>query len=452
MSVAPSEAGASIPAVLCIDVEPDAREVDPSLTDAWAGFEKLRPEVERLRDTLGAVTGAPARFTWFLRMDPQVAETSGSPGWLAQAYEKDWTELTGTGDELGLHPHPWRWDAVPRRWISDQGDPEWVASCAHLALDAYRESFGRPCASYRQGDRAMSTALARLLDEAGVVADLTVEPGLPGSLGLVPEEDATGWIEATVTAPTVPYRPAGDDFRVPDPDRRDGLLMIPLTRALDIEAVAQPDRVRPSGRWATLILWDEPARFRARLLRFLAGPAVTHLAFAIRSDLPLQAQWSSFEANVAELCRHPIARRLRWCTTSEAVSVLAPAAGEARPGNRIDSDDPGSSRRAGLWAGGAEDPGFIEWAEADALELVGRVAGDQQQAAGELAAALDIERRRAHDLSAALDAERARAGELAAQLEVAENDRRALRATTTWRAHDALLPILRLVRRLVPRR
>ena len=442
------EVEASIPVILCVDVEPDPREVDSSCADAWAGFEKLLPAVERLRHTLSAVTGTPAHFTWALRMDPQVAETWGNAGWLADAYNQDWTALTAAGDELALHPHPWRRDTAGG-WISDQGDEDWVASCVHLALEAYRESFGRPCASYRQGDRAMSTALARLLDEAGVAVDLTMEPGLPGSLGLVPDEQATGWIEGTVSAPTVPYRPSLRDFRVPDTGRRDGLLMIPLTRALDIEPATGADRVRPSGRWTTLILWADPATFRARLLRRLAEPVVTHLAFAIRSDLSLQPEWSAFEANIAELCRHPLAPHLRWCTASEAARLLAPATGDAHPGNRVASS---SSRRAGLWAGGAEDPGYVEGAEVDALELVGLVAARHQKAAGELAAALDAESRRAQDLAAALDAERARARELAYRLDLAEDDRRALRATTTWRAHDALLPVLRLLRRLVPRR
>jgi hypothetical protein len=75
-----------------------------------------------------------------------------------------------------------------------------------MALDSYRDVFGHPAAAYRHGDRSMTTHLARVIDDAGVQVDLTVETGLPG-VGVGPDELATGWIEHTLTAPERPYRP-----------------------------------------------------------------------------------------------------------------------------------------------------------------------------------------------------------------------------------------------------
>jgi hypothetical protein len=452
-----------IPVVFCVDIEPDPREVDRASAESWAGFEKLMLSVGRIRETFEAATGRPAHFTWSLRMDPQVAEVWGTPAWAAEAYERELAELTGEGDELGVHPHSWRWRDPAGRWVSDQGDAGWVAHCAHTALDSYREAFGRPCAAYRHGDRAMTTRLARLIDDAGVQVDLTVEPGLPGTFGLIPGELTTGWIESTVTAPTYPYRPSRDDFRIPDPARRDGLLMIPLTRGLGIDVEVDRGRVRPRGRWDTLVLWDSPERFRGWLFQRLGEPSLTHLAFAIRTELPLRAEWSWFEANLAELCRHPMAREFRFCTASEAAHEVVPTAHS--PEGQVDADAPASAR-AGLWAGGAEDPGYIEHAEPEALRVLSEAAARHLEHADELgerardlAERLGAAERSLADARAAAaeveiraSAEAASAGDRAERLDAANRELQAVCETTTWRAHDRVLPILRAVRRAIPRR
>src|SRR4051794_15451026 len=75
-----------IPVVLCIDVEPDPRVLDPATTPPWDGFERLIERLPALRQRLAEATGKPAAFTWALRMDPQVAEAFGSPSWLAEKY------------------------------------------------------------------------------------------------------------------------------------------------------------------------------------------------------------------------------------------------------------------------------------------------------------------------------------------------------------------------------
>jgi len=54
------------------------------------------------------VTGSPVHFSWFLRMDPQITHTYGSPDWVVTRYPKLIEGLDAAGDELGLHVHPWR--------------------------------------------------------------------------------------------------------------------------------------------------------------------------------------------------------------------------------------------------------------------------------------------------------------------------------------------------------
>ncbi|MGH9187543.1 MAG: hypothetical protein ACRD0U_17295, partial [Acidimicrobiales bacterium] len=216
------------PVVLCIDVEPDARVPDGRRPAALDGFDALLKGIGPLRELVAAESGQPARFTWCLRMDPQIAECYGSAAALAHRYEHEFADLVAAGDEIGLHPHCGRW--VDGAWVADHADSGWVQHCAGLALRSYDETFGHPCAAYRQGDRFMSTALANQLDVAGIAVDLTVEPGFPAMRGLAPGETTTGWLPDTRGVPGHAYRPSPGDFRAPDPDRDDGLLMVPLTR------------------------------------------------------------------------------------------------------------------------------------------------------------------------------------------------------------------------------
>lgn len=181
----------TIPVVLCFDIEPDRRALVGRAPEPSLGFEKLVGLVPALRDRLSSLSGAPAAFTWCLRIDPQIALVYGSPTWLAEHYEPELATLRAAGDEFGLHPHSWRWKG---RWVSDEADADWVAECVAVGLDGYSDAFGQLCPVHKHGDRFMSTAVARQLDDAGVAVDLSLEPGLPATRGLSPTEETTGWL------------------------------------------------------------------------------------------------------------------------------------------------------------------------------------------------------------------------------------------------------------------
>src|SRR5260370_40805269 len=129
-----------IPVLFCVDIEPDEREVQWAATDPWTGFEKLVLSAPGIREALESATGRPAHFTWLLRMDPQVAEVWGEPGWAAHTYQRELAQLTDAGDELSVHPHNWRWNAPAGRWLSERADEGWVTHCAHMALDSSRDA------------------------------------------------------------------------------------------------------------------------------------------------------------------------------------------------------------------------------------------------------------------------------------------------------------------------
>ncbi len=209
----------TIPVVLCFDIEPDTRALAGREPVPCDGFERLAKLVPALRDRLASASDAPAALTWYIRIDPQITDVYGSPTWLVTNYRRDLDEFRSSGDEFGIHPHSWRWEG---RWVSDEADPDWVARCVAVGLDGYREAFGQPCRVHKHGDNFMSTAVARQLEDAGVFVDLSIDPGLPASRGLAPNEETRGWLPDTTTVPAHAYRPAETTSDAPIPTATTG--------------------------------------------------------------------------------------------------------------------------------------------------------------------------------------------------------------------------------------
>jgi hypothetical protein len=219
-----------LPAILCIDVEPDGRTLDPQAPAGWGGFESIVESIERLREEASG-TAAPAHFTWLFRMDPQVAMVYGSPSWAAEQYAATIEGLQHRGDELGLHLHPWRWIAERSQWVQDFADPLWVEHCLETSFSAFERRFGKRCATFRFGDRWMNTATLRSLARRGVRYDLTMEPGPVG--WFYPLAPIYRWTFPDCSvAPRAPYRPSPLDFRLPGRLRPLPLWMIPISTAV----------------------------------------------------------------------------------------------------------------------------------------------------------------------------------------------------------------------------
>ena len=353
-----------IPIILGVHVEPDRRVVTRRGSEPLLGFEKLLTLMPPLRDQLASIVGGPVNLTWYQRMDPQIVEAYGSSTALVEMYGRELAELQSSGDEIGLHIHCWRWKG---QWIEDNADAGWLEHCADVSLRGYLEAFGRACEANNNGDRFMSNRLCRQLDDAGVVVDLSIEPGLRAQRTIVPSEVATGWLPDCRTAPTFAYRPARNDFRTPDPSRTDGLVMLPLTPGVSLSLIPVADRLVPTGTYETLHAWTSPARFREMLRLRLAAPTLTHLAFTIRSDIGLLSdEWAATEANMVEVARQ-LGEHQQWCTASAAVALLTDDDGRTRvlpqPDVVLDGD------RAHRWFHGREDPGFREGIEVEALDL-----------------------------------------------------------------------------------
>jgi hypothetical protein len=266
-----------------------------------------------LRDRLSEATGSPAAFTWFLRMDPQVAETWGSPTWAAERYRDTLVGLIDCGDELGLHTHTWRWHGPTGTWVADFQDAVWAEHCVTLGLDAFKTSFGQDCTAHRGGDHFLSGAMLSALETNGVKVDLTVEPGLP-PVGAAGGETALGLCPDYRGVPSRPYRSSPNTFPAPDPTTHSDPLLVPL---LSARGMSRPFRRLP------LYPWDPPNRFGERLaVELLVNPPPI-VAIAVRSDSAISSEsWGMITERLEHLARF---RRM----------VFVTATGAAEPGRVV---------------------------------------------------------------------------------------------------------------------
>jgi hypothetical protein len=215
-----------IPLLICIDVEPEQRANNAPLWIDWRGVtETLDFFDQQARPLLTRATGAPVNFSWFLRMDPQITKTYGTPSWVMARYGARLRALQAAGDEMGLHPHLWRWDETRQHWLTDFANGDWAEQCTRESVRAYQESFGQPCRSIRFGDRWLNNSIFNLLEELGVQYDLSAEPERKPQ---VLTEAFTGSMPDYTGMPRFPYQPARENFlQLGEPARP--LWMIPVT-------------------------------------------------------------------------------------------------------------------------------------------------------------------------------------------------------------------------------
>lgn len=319
---------AAIPVLICIDVEPDARFIRPGHPIPWRGYEHAVAIFGRFRTRASAISGVPAHFTWVYRMDPQVALGYGSASWVLAHYDRETSGLADAGDDLGLHTHAYRWSDRKQRWMLPLDDQAWVEECLTTAAAAFEGSLGRPCHTFRSGDHWMNQATMDLLGRLGARYDLTLEPGHP-SAPVSRVSEGSGVLPDYSGVPEMPYRPSRADYRLPDPLREDGLILIPMTTAAvrprllrDLYDLAS-HRGKRSKRW-TAILSHDPVLFRRIITDALQRRNAPHLGLPVRSGALAEPRFAARVAdNLEWMLSHPLGERFRWSTPDETMQRWA---------------------------------------------------------------------------------------------------------------------------------
>jgi len=315
-----------IPVVMCIDVEPEERLIPTVAQQSWPGFEGTVEFFNDQRRRIESATGSPVHYSWFFRMDPQIARAYSTAAWVVKRYSSIVAKLRKAGDACGLHVHPWRWDETLDQWIADFADQKWVDQCVRLAFESFHEAFGENCRYFRFGDHWMNNATLRLVNRLGAKFDLTLEPGQRG--GHTTEVFTGSFVDCT-NVPRFPYRPSRSDFRKPAYILGRRLWMIPLS--VGPASASQPSMAGEFARklesktddaqdYITLNLYFDSLTLSRIIDGLLSSSRYPYLALVVRTDIVTHPeQHLNLRRTLDWLLNHRLAAQLAFETPSEMI-------------------------------------------------------------------------------------------------------------------------------------
>jgi hypothetical protein len=287
--------------------------------------------VERLRSGLEEAGGKRPRFTWFLRMDPQVRQLFGGADFIVDTFHDQIRQLQTNGDVFGLHVHSLRWCKSRDAWIHDFADQGWLRHCVESSFEAFWDAFGYPSVRHRFGSGYLSDEIVSLIDELGTRVDLTMEAGLSASM-LRPPTPVVGTFPDYRRVPRAPYRPSRRNFRRADHCRERGIVLVPLSTmgrrpektwwwntVREVRRGFHPS-AQPLHLWRA---WPSPQQYWDLVADHLASMRDPYLALAIRTDSPGSDSLAQVGANLDHLRQHPLIKRLDFIDPLDAVSHVA---------------------------------------------------------------------------------------------------------------------------------
>ena len=321
-----------IPIILCIDVEPDGFFIDRDKPLPWLGYEATYEFFRQFRSRISETTKSQAHYSWYYRIDPQVQVTYGSPEWPWTHYEKYIDDFIQNGDEIGLHPHAYRWEEKINNWIEDLGNQSWVNHCVEMGFVSFKKIFNRTCDSFRFGAYWTNNETINLVEELGARFDLTPEPGLNLKKRAFDAQLYTAPLPNYDHVPRFPYRPSKSDFTKSDPNRKDGLWIIPLStgyiqyRFGRLEQVYRkffnPELLKP--KCISLNIGNYGSKNFSRMVNHLLNTLEKpHLVLVLRSDNGTKPrQMKNIQDNLDFLLSHPFAGRFVFSTPAELMTTL----------------------------------------------------------------------------------------------------------------------------------
>lgn len=201
--------------IICCDTEPDQPQYGGLDYDVhfgmhtWRGIEKGIPKVNEITKSIEDAEGHNAKITWFLRSDDQMNELYGDPAWMVRNFISLWKELESEGDEIGWHPHLWRWNERIESWYPELENKTWIENCMEEGYNKFPKEFkltsSRMCWNFH------NNITMNKINELGLKVDIS---GMPGQRSIKPAHESANYLsyDWEVTREQ-PYFPSQSDYR-----------------------------------------------------------------------------------------------------------------------------------------------------------------------------------------------------------------------------------------------
>ena len=172
--------------VIGCDTDPDRRDFIDNISGeklSWRGMTEGIPETKSAVSHITDYTGKKPVFTWLIRADEQIKCIYGDYGWVLNEYKQFLNELENSGDEIGWHPHFYKYDVKHKIWYQELKDVSWQCLMLESAYKSFNEIFPGKPRSVRMGWVYHNNETMKKLDELGVRIDFSAIPGLRTNLG-----------------------------------------------------------------------------------------------------------------------------------------------------------------------------------------------------------------------------------------------------------------------------
>lgn len=202
--------------VIACDTDPDRVGFLDGVTADRLSWRGMTEGIPRLKESLQGLTdghGAESIITWLLRVDEQIQSMCGSYSWVLEEHGAFLRALESAGDELGWHPHFWRYDDALGRWYQELSDREWQTTMLREAHTAYVDVLPGRARTVRMGWAYHNSETYNTLEQLGVSVECSAIPGLR-TLTANPDPRGENYYD-WYTAPRKPYFPSRRDCRRP---------------------------------------------------------------------------------------------------------------------------------------------------------------------------------------------------------------------------------------------
>ncbi|MEE9554586.1 MAG: hypothetical protein V3W18_09835 [candidate division Zixibacteria bacterium] len=201
--------------VIACDTDPDREYFVPDIPAdelSWRGMLEGIPQAkERLTRLVDSDNNSPC-ITWLLRADFQVKHFYGAYNYILSAHREFLLSLEKAGDELGWHPHFWKYDSALKSWSQNYDDLNWQTQMLDEAYNSYQEILPGRGKSVRMGWTYHNNRTIGKLDRLGVRVDLSAIPGL--RIDPNQKYSKANYFDWEIT-PRDSYHPSSLDFRRP---------------------------------------------------------------------------------------------------------------------------------------------------------------------------------------------------------------------------------------------